>query len=1350
MHARSRPYTIPLVLGYLVVAGGAISFLGWCFHVPRLIDWIGDGISIKTNSAICAMLSGLALVLAAHRTNARVVNVAGIVVTLIAGLTLLEHATHWSLGLDTLLFDEAPGAAGTAAPNRMGVPASVSFLLLGAAIRLSCGTPRSKRRSAHLGLAACGLAALPLIGYLYGADKLYSLPTITGIAFQTAIMILALGVGFVLLERESGFSAMLNRRDAGGILFRRLVATVILVPLVIGWLRLQGQLAGYYDTAFGVAGFALSLIIIMLCVVWWTAQSISRSAEDDARTQAVLHESEGKFRLIFQTAPLGITLSKLVDGTIVDANQALLHLLGFRRDEVIGRTSAGLGIIRDAEARTAHVSQPAATGQVAPTDVELRRRDGTTLSVEVRAQVIDIAGEALIMSIIEDISERKRREADIGFLNEVSEALADSSDPDATVRGLCARIGAYFKATVCAFSEVVEAADSVVATYVWNRPDAIAPKGIYRIEEYHAEEVRRLMRSGRPEIVLDTATLPEAMARNYAALKLGAYVNTPLVREGQWRATLTIGDSTPRAWRVDEIELMRELTTRIWSRVERARAEELVRQSEERYRVFMHHSTEGIYRCELDRLMPVDTHMNEVLDFAYEHTYLAECNDAMARMYGYQSGKELEGVRLGDLTPRTPENEAFLTAFLTNGFKLVGGESHEQHRDGHIVYFRNNLFGIVEDGFLVRVWGTQTDISAQVASEAAIRTEQERARSAEEAAAMGVWETDLVTQQTYFSSGFRVLYGLDPVKPYTMEEAYHVVHPDDVEPGRASFIAAITRHDPEWQSLSRFIHPQHGLRWQFGRSRITYAPDGTPIRVAGTSVDITELHNAEQALRESEELYRLSTEAAAGMLYDFDPRTDRIKRAGAVEAITGVPLADIPERGSWWSERVHPDDLAAYQAMVPDVIAQRDEYFVGEYRVRHAKGHWVHVLDKSRLIYDEAGTLIRMVGNTVDVSDRVRAMSELRESDRRKDEFLATLAHELRNPLAPLRNGLEMLDTITDEPGTVKQVGAMMARQVEHMVHLVNDLLDLCRISRGIIELQLQILDLDEVLRQAEETHGPLFRAKGHTFQVVASPRTMHVEADATRLNQVIGNLLDNACKYTDEGGTITLRAAEENGQAAISVSDTGIGLTADQLVRVFDMFTQVDRADTRSRSGLGIGLHIVQRVVELHGGSITASSDGPGKGSTFTLRLPLKVARPRQVVPSGTNGAKSVPLRILIADDNSDAAHMLGLLLVKSGHAVTVVGSGQEALDKIPLVRPEVVLLDIGMPGMNGHETCRRLRATQWGKETCVIALTGWGQEEDRRRSREAGFDHHLVKPVDLSALNAALRDRLPVRQVF
>lgn len=400
---------------------------------------------------------------------------------------------------------------------------------------------------------------------------------------------------------------------------------------------------------------------------------------------------------------------------------------------------------------------------------------------------------------------------------------------------------------------------------------------------------------------------------------------------------------------------------------------------------------------------------------------------------------------------------------------------------------------------------------------------------------------------------------------------------------------------------------------------------------------------------------------------------------------------------------------------------------------------------KERFADDEADFLRSVSHYATAAYERLRRIGQLRQMDRRKDEFLATLAHELRNPLAPLNNMLELIKRTDRDPALIERAEATMSRQLRHLEQLVDDLLDVNRITQGKLQLRMHRVELAPLLDQAAEPAKLLAERARQQLTVTAPSEPIWVCADPVRLVQVFGNLLTNACKYTDDGGRIHIGAVRTGGEVVVTVKDDGIGIPTDQLRAVFEMFTQVRSEHGRAEGGLGIGLTLVKRLVEMHGGMIEARSEGLGRGSEFIVRLPVldgpSVEQPAAAAASEVLGRR----KILIVDDNRDSAMSLALLLDQLGHETRQAFDGPDALGAADEFRPDLILLDVGLPHLNGYEVCRRLRMQPWSDDVMIVALTGWGQDEDRRRSRDAGFDRHFVKPIgytDLMELLAKHRD--------
>ena len=511
-----------------------------------------------------------------------------------------------------------------------------------------------------------------------------------------------------------------------------------------------------------------------------------------------------------------------------------------------------------------------------------------------------------------------------------------------------------------------------------------------------------------------------------------------------------------------------------------------------------------------------------------------------------------------------------------------------------------------------------------------------------------------------------------------------------------------------------------------------------------TFVDLTERRRTEHALRRSEaHLQSVFGQTAAGIC-----ETDLTGRILQINdhycEIVGRPREEL--LAMRMQEITHPDDLPGNVPLFKRTASTGEPFEIEKRYVRP---------DGSIVWVNNAVSLIRVPGEDasdsilavcMDVTKRKRAEEALREADRRKDEFLAMLAHELRNPMAPIRAAADLLETRELAPEQRRRTSQIIARQVRHMTGLVDDLLDVSRVTRGLIALQKTRLDVKQVIADAIEQTRPLMEAKRHRLVVDLASDAAQVLGDHKRLVQVLSNLLNNAAKYTPAGGRIAVTMGATDGQVELEVADNGIGIAPELQERVFDLFTQADRSPDRSQGGLGIGLALVRSLVELHGGSVACRSAGPGQGSRFIVTLPRAVGQ-EAPAPGGDDepvAAPSARRRILVVDDNVDAAQMLGMCLEAAGHDVMIEYAPLPALERARLAQPEICVLDIGLPGIDGNELARRLRTHPETSGATLIALTGYGQEQDRQNAMAAGFDHHLVKPVaapELLALVAQAR---------
>jgi PAS domain S-box-containing protein len=517
--------------------------------------------------------------------------------------------------------------------------------------------------------------------------------------------------------------------------------------------------------------------------------------------------------------------------------------------------------------------------------------------------------------------------------------------------------------------------------------------------------------------------------------------------------------------------------------------------------------------------------------------------------------------------------------------------------------------------------------------------------------------------------------------------------------------------------------------------------DGSPRYFFSVIDDLSARHRATEALRESEERFRNMADDAPVVVWVTDPDGASSYLSRSWYEFTGQ--APGFALGFGWRDAVHPDDREASSATFL-AANERREAFQLEYRVRRADGEFAWVIDSARPRSCADGKFLGYIGSVIDITERKQMEQALRDADRRKDEFIAILAHELRNPLAAIRMAMGVIRRADGDMTRAVGMAEIIERQSAQLSRLVDELMDTSRVSRGIVEMQKAPVDLAAIMAHAAEGIRSECHAKNLEFSVSLPEQPLMIEADAVRISQVLNNLVCNACKYTDHG-KVTLEAERLGDEALVRVVDTGLGIPQDQLPHIFDMFAQVG-GQGRSRGGLGIGLALARSIVHLHDGRIEVRSE-PGKGSEFIIRLPLAdkvmpVAASEHGEAAHEPGSRQLRRRrILVVDDNLDVLEAVATMLRMSGHEVITADNGVAGFEAAVHHPPEIALLDIGMPGMDGYELARRIRAEAWGRGICLVVMTGWGQEKDKQRATAAGFDAHLTKPVEPETLEAVLQ---------
>ena len=728
---------------------------------------------------------------------------------------------------------------------------------------------------------------------------------------------------------------------------------------------------------------------------------------------------------------------------------------------------------------------------------------------------------------------------------------------------------------------------------------------------------------------------------------------------------------------------------------------------------------------------------------------LRRVNQRMAAIIG-RSIDDAVGLTCEQIThPDDWPSHATLIDQLARGeLKEIAIDKRYLRPDASWVWVHVSMAPLLDDaGRVEGLIAIVEDIAERHEAEHRLRASENRYRSLVDASSAIVWTADASGAFTSQQESWQASTGQDAAR-YLGWGWSEAIHPDDRDRVKALWSDALENPRPVDTEARIWNAPTLSYRWYSSRVVPRRGAEGTVEEWVGACTDIHERRLAEIQLRESEERAHLALDIAQLGTMTWVPEADDVLADARCREICGLPesgalgLADL-------EERVHADDrgpvLTALRRAAQDglPIAEEFRFVRGDRSVR-----WVVV----------RGDVVTRPGNTtvpvtvlllsmMDVTERRLAEEGLKQADREKDDFLALLAHELRNPLAPIRTAVQLLKLRKQPDAEGQRLHAVIDRQVQHLVRMVDDLLDVSRVLRGKVELRRQPIDIGDAIAIATETSRPLIDAQRQELKLDLPIRAVTVNGDAVRLSQVIANLLNNASKYSGVGATIQLTASQTQGEVVIEVRDAGAGIPGDVLARVFEPFVQADRSLERSRGGLGIGLTLVKKIVELHHGHVSAESAGLGQGSVFTIRLPAHAGAAASAPVAEQSPVVAFPSRVLVVDDNVDAAESLALLLQSDGHTVSVAHNGVDAVERAEVWQPDIAVLDVGLPGMNGYEVASALR--QRG-ESCpeLIAVTGYGQAADTKRALEAGFRFHLVKPVDARDLTSAIARCAVARQ--
>jgi PAS domain S-box-containing protein len=1040
-------------------------------------------------------------------------------------------------------------------------------------------------------------------------------------------------------------------------------------------------------------------------------RTLKTQSNDDAFLLALefLRDSETRLRLALDAAQMGTLIWRSSDDRY-EPDRRMLALFGLPRGTSVSRDGILELIHPDDRERYAdafaRAIDRAGTGRLRE-EVRVLHADGTVRWLSVIGQTTVDARGVHMSGVAADITDRKRREANLELLDRVADEWARTSCPNEIVSIVGARLGEYLDVSCVCLVDVDQHGDRMRVAHVWKEDGAPVRPEFGTMSDFLSADCRCATAAGATIVVDDTESDPRTDAEAHRRLKVRSFIGVPCIREGVWKFTLAACDSRPRQWRRDEVELFRRLAYRLFARLDHALAEQAVANDLRDTRLLRDLSVRLVSESDtqtfFDAIVGSAISMTgaqggclQLLDENNQLDLLAHraFDDAIVSRYRHVDARSItscgralaSGARavIDFDDPSLPDPDGTLrlivdagirsaqsTPLVTRTGRTVGMLTTHWSEPGRRLTER-------EERFL--------DLLTRQAAELIERRRQENAlRDSERRLSAELADTQLLQRlsaQLIEDQGTASLYEtlVDAARSIMRSEfaSMQILHPERGPHGELRLIASrgfddVAKKAFEWVPAE--AHTSCARALQTGARVI--APDITRCDfMAGT---------ADQA-----------TLLAAGIRASHS--TPLVSRAGTTLGMISTHWTSCHRP----SERnLRTFDILARQAA--DLIER------------------AHAEEALR-----------------------RSEAQLKEADRRKDEFLATLAHELRNPLAPLRTSLELI-RLPGTPEELEETRLMMEEQVGVLVRLVDDLLDVSRISSGKIRLQRQPTHLGALIARAVQANQVAIDAGQLSLQVRLPDTPVLLDVDATRFVQVVSNVLNNAVKFTDPGGRITISAevtsADDPGarELSLAVTDSGIGIPQDMLPRVFELFTQDDVTASRSHSGLGIGLALARRLIDLHGGSIDAFSEGPGLGSRFTIRIPVSSASVDVPAAASEPLTTRISCRVVVIDDNPAAARSIQRLVKWLGGECRVAHNGEDGLAVMRELRPDIVILDIGMPGLDGYATCRRIRE-EFGADVTLVALTGWGQQRDKQNAIEAGFDVHLTKPADPVALEELL----------
>jgi PAS domain S-box-containing protein len=1071
---------------------------------------------------------------------------------------------------------------------------------------------------------------------------------------------------------------------------------------------------------------------------------------DRKKTEAALAKSETRYRELIENSPAAIYEIDAQKERFISVNDAVCQLTGYNREELLAMNPLDILDDRSKVAFQARISQWfKGTRPEEDVDYKLIGKDGRIIHVLLNATfTTDENGRSLRATVIsQDITARKQveqllreKEKRQAFLLKLSDSIMMLTEPIDIQCMAALTLGYHLGVDRAFFGEIVikEGIEYYSVEHIYHLPSAPLPPGLYPFEDFRklADENR----AGRNIVVYDLETYPlikEDERLIFRSDNVRSWVSIPLFKYGKFMAAFTVQHTTPRMWTTEEIALMEETAERTWAAMERARAEGALRASENLLSTVLDNSRDGIY----------------MLDLA-TGCYLFT-NQAQAEITGF-SENELNNTSFAEMCERVhPEDcdiYVELHKLMAAGYESIYDVEYRwQVKSGTYRWFRSKRKLVRDsDGKPNAIVGITRDITEQKKAEAALIESEKRYRELVKYAPAGIFEVDFRSNR--FSSVNDVMC---EIVGYSSKELLEM-NPLDLldERSKAIFRMSMSQRS-NGEETDNYV--DYTVKTKDGRIinasfNVSYTGDenGEPLGAAVIAHDITERKKMEKALSESEEKYRTLFNSidegfciidvifdAQGQPYDWQHLevNPAFARQTGLSNVSGQYISNLlPEIEEYW--------FGFFGKVAVTGISER---FENEMK---AINRWFEIY-----AFKMGGQDSRKVALIFsDITERKKSkkknqelIEQLRQSDQNKTNFLNMLSHELRNPLASIMMSLSLQYQVS--PGGEDDLKArkVMGRQTAHLSRLVDDLLDITRITQNKIILKKERVELKQLVKLAVMDYQAAFTEKDVGLKFESTLDLLYLETDPARLTQIIGNLLHNASKFTSKGDHVLVKVDinESTQEAIITIQDNGIGIKPEILPNLFEPFMQADSTLDRSNGGLGLGLAIVKGMVELHKGSVSAHSEGLGKGTRLTIRLPITaVEAGKKEQGSQTGGLAANSFKILIIDDIPDIAEILSSLLSYLGHKVAVAFNGPEGIAKAREFRPNVVICDIGLPGMNGYEVAGCLRSEKELKDTFLIALSGYAQAEDLERSREAGFNTHLAKPVDLETLQQVLAE--------